>query len=341
MLEVRNLEKHFPVRRGILRRTQGYVKAVDGVSLTLDRGETLGLVGESGCGKTTAGRSILRLISPSRGDILFSSRSLSGEGEETRRVNVATVSREELRQLRRDMQIIFQDPYSSLDPRMSVADLVGEPLYVHGIAKGAELRDRVEQLLVAVGLNADHMQRYSHEFSGGQRQRIGIARALALRPQMIVADEPISALDVSIQAQVVTLLQDLQEEFDLTYLIVTHDLTVVRYLCDRVAVMYLGQIVEIATAEALFADPLHPYTEALLSAVPLPDPAMRIEQIVLEGDVPSPLNPPSGCRFHPRCRYAQDICKKEVPEFRDMSEGRSVACHFADTLDLRPFGRSS
>ncbi|MCV0378357.1 MAG: ATP-binding cassette domain-containing protein [Nitratireductor sp.] len=341
LLEVRNLEKHFPVRRGILRRTQGYVKAVDGVSLTLDRGETLGLVGESGCGKTTAGRSILRLISPSRGDILFSSRSLSGEGEETRRVNVATVSREELRQLRRDMQIIFQDPYSSLDPRMSVADLVGEPLYVHGIAKGAELRDRVEQLLVAVGLNADHMQRYSHEFSGGQRQRIGIARALALRPQMIVADEPISALDVSIQAQVVTLLQDLQEEFDLTYLIVTHDLTVVRYLCDRVAVMYLGQIVEIATAEALFADPLHPYTEALLSAVPLPDPAMRIEQIVLEGDVPSPLNPPSGCRFHPRCRYAQDICKKEVPEFRDMSEGRSVACHFADTLDLRPFGRSS
>nr|WP_210346656.1 ATP-binding cassette domain-containing protein [Nitratireductor aquimarinus] len=265
MLEVRNLEKHFPVRRGILRRTQGYVKAVDGVSLTLDRGETLGLVGESGCGKTTAGRSILRLISPSRGDILFSSRSLSGEGEETRRVNVATVSREELRQLRRDMQIIFQDPYSSLDPRMSVADLVGEPLYVHGIAKGAELHDRVEQLLVAVGLNADHMQRYSHEFSGGQRQRIGIARALALRPQMIVADEPISALDVSIQAQVVTLLQDLQEEFDLTYLIVTHDLTVVRYLCDRVAVMYLGQIVEIATAEALFADPLHPYTEALLS----------------------------------------------------------------------------
>ncbi|MBN7759433.1 ABC transporter ATP-binding protein [Nitratireductor aquimarinus] len=265
LLEVRNLEKHFPVRRGILRRTQGYVKAVDGVSLTLDRGETLGLVGESGCGKTTAGRSILRLISPSRGDILFSSRSLSGEGEETRRVNVATVSREELRQLRRDMQIIFQDPYSSLDPRMSVADLVGEPLYVHGIAKGAELHDRVEQLLVAVGLNADHMQRYSHEFSGGQRQRIGIARALALRPQMIVADEPISALDVSIQAQVVTLLQDLQEEFDLTYLIVTHDLTVVRYLCDRVAVMYLGQIVEIATAEALFADPLHPYTEALLS----------------------------------------------------------------------------
>lgn len=338
LLDVRNLEKHFPVRRGLLRRTQGYVKAVDNVSLTLDKGETLGLVGESGCGKTTTGRAILRLISPSNGDVMFASKTLARNGEETRQVNVAEVSGEELRKLRRDMQIIFQDPYSSLDPRMSVADLVGEPLYVHGLARGSELRDRVEQLLISVGLNTDHMHRYPHQFSGGQRQRIGIARALALRPQFIVADEPISALDVSIQAQVVTLLQDLQAEFDLTYLIVTHDLTVVRYLSNRVAVMYLGQIVEIGKTEELFAAPLHPYTEALLSAVPLPNPETRVEQIILEGDVPSPLDPPQGCRFHPRCRYARAVCSQETPEFRDMGNGHQVACHFAEQLSLRPFG---
>ncbi len=323
-----------------MRRTQGYVKAVDDVTLSFAKGETVGLVGESGCGKTTTGRSILRLIAPTSGEILFSSKELARDGEATRRVNVADLPDEDLRRLRRDMQIIFQDPYTSLDPRMAVADLVGEPLYVHGIARGSELRDRVESLLIAVGLSADHMQRFPHEFSGGQRQRIGIARALALRPQFIVADEPISALDVSIQAQVVTLLQDLQEEFDLTYLVVTHDLTVVRYMSDRVAVMYLGQIVEIAKSEELFEHPRHPYTEALLSAIPVPDPKTRVNQILLEGDVPSPLNPPSGCRFHTRCRYAKDICRKENPEFRAMGEEHYSACHFAETLPLKPFGKS-
>lgn len=338
LLEVRNLDKHFPVRRGVLRRVSGQVRAVDNVSLTLSTGETLGLVGESGCGKTTTGRAILRLIEPTSGEVFFSSRALASEGQAYRRVDVTNASAEDLRMLRRDMQIIFQDPYSSLDPRMSVADLVGEPLYVHGIARGSELRDRVEQILVTVGLNTDHMRRYPHEFSGGQRQRIGIARALALKPQLIVADEPISALDVSIQAQVITLLQDLQEQFDLTYLVVTHDLTMVRYLSDRVAVMYLGQIVEIAAADELFVNPLHPYTEALLSAVPQPDPLRRVDQILLEGDVPSPLNPPSGCRFNPRCRYAQEICRREQPEFKDMDNGHWAACHFADSLKLRPFG---
>lgn len=338
LLEVRNLQMYFPIHRGVLRRVSGHVRAVDNVSLTLSTGETLGLVGESGCGKTTTGRAILRLIEPTNGEVFFSSRALAAEGQERRRVDVTNASPEDMRKLRRDMQIIFQDPYSSLDPRMSVADLVGEPLHVHGIAHGSELRDRVEQILVTVGLNADHMRRYPHEFSGGQRQRIGIARALALKPQFIVADEPISALDVSIQAQVITLLQDLQEQFDLTYLVVTHDLTMVRYLSDRVAVMYLGQIVEVAAAEELFVNPLHPYTEALLSAVPQPDPRRRVDQILLEGDVPSPLNPPSGCRFNPRCRYAQEICRREQPEFRDTGNGHWAACHFADSLKLRPFG---
>lgn len=339
LLEVTNLQKHFPVRRGLLRRVTGYVKAVDDVSIAIEKGETVGLVGESGCGKTTVGRSILRLTPATRGDIMFSSKALARDGEVTRRVNVANVGSEELRILRRDMQIIFQDPYSSLDPRMNVADLIGEPLYVHGSARGSELRDRVEEMMLAVGLNADHMKRFPHEFSGGQRQRIGIARALALRPQFIVADEPISALDVSIQAQVVTLLQDLQEQFDLTYLVVAHDLTVVRYLSDRVAVMYLGKIVELASAEALFAAPRHPYTEALLSAVPLPNPELKVDQIILEGDVPSPLNPPTGCRFHPRCRYAQDICRQDEPETRVMGANHQVACHFAETLTLRPFAQ--
>ncbi|WP_338610794.1 ABC transporter ATP-binding protein [Pelagibacterium nitratireducens] len=337
LLEVNNLQKHFPVRRGLLRRVSGHIKAVDDVNLSIEKGETIGLVGESGCGKTTVGRAILRLTPATRGDIMFSSRALAREGETTRRINVADTGPEDLRKLRRDMQIIFQDPYSSLDPRMNVADLIGEPLYVHGIARGRELLDRVEEMMIAVGLNADHMRRFPHEFSGGQRQRIGIARALVLRPQFIVADEPISALDVSIQAQVVTLLQDLQEQFDLTYLVVAHDLTVVRYLSNRVAVMYLGKIVELATAEALFASPLHPYTEALLSAVPLPNPDVKVDQIILEGDVPSPLNPPTGCRFHPRCRYAQDICRRDIPETREMGDNHQVACHFAETLKLRPF----
>ncbi len=336
LVEVENLKKHFPVRKGVFRRTRGYVKAVDGIDLFVNEGEIVGLVGESGCGKTTAGRSILRLTPPTAGAVRFRSKTLAGPNERHRTVDVATATGAELRKLRRDMQIIFQDPYSSLDPRISVAGIVGEPLYVHGIAKGSELRDRVRDLLVAVGLAPEHMDRYAHEFSGGQRQRIGIARALALRPQFVTADEPISALDVSIQAQVINLLKDLQEEFDLTYLVIAHDLSVVRYLCDRVAVMYLGRIVELATSEELFSAPKHPYTEALISAVPVPDPHLRMEQIILEGDVPSPLNQPTGCHFHPRCRYATGVCRNERPTYRDLGGQHFVSCHLAETLDLRP-----
>ncbi|MBT9160316.1 MAG: ABC transporter ATP-binding protein [Dehalococcoidia bacterium] len=336
LLEVKNLKKYFPVRKGILRRVVAQVKAVDDVDMHIKEREILGLVGESGCGKTTIGRTILRLIEPTEGKVIFRSKRLARSGEQYREVDVTTAPPKLLKTLRRDMQIIFQDPYSSLNPRMTVGSIVGEPLLVHGVARGSEREDRVRQLLHAVGLKQDHMKRYPHEFSGGQRQRIGIARALALDPQLIVADEPISALDVSIQAQVLNLLEDLQEEFGLTYLFIAHNLSVVKHISDRVAVMYLGRIVELAKTEDIFDNPKHPYTEALMSAVPVPDPDYNVERIILEGDVPSPVNPPSGCYFHPRCRYAKEVCKTETPDYRTVGGEHFATCHFADSLNLRP-----
>jgi peptide/nickel transport system ATP-binding protein len=339
LIDVKGLKKHFPVRKGILRRVVAQVKAVDGIDLYIKEGETLGLVGESGCGKTTAGRTILRLIEPTDGSVIFRSKRMAATGEEYKDVDVAKASRKTLKSLRRDMQIIFQDPYSSLNPRMTVGAIVGEPLLVHGISKGSkgrEREDRVRELLASVGLKPDHMKRYPHEFSGGQRQRIGVARALALDPQLIIADEPVSALDVSIQAQVLNLLESLQEEFGLTYLFIAHDLAVVKHISNRVAVMYLGKIVELCDTEALFLHPKHPYTEALMSAVPVPDPDYDVERILLEGDVPSPVDPPSGCYFHPRCRYAKEICKTEAPVYRNLGNDHFVTCHLADTLDLQP-----
>jgi len=336
LLEVKNLRQHFPVHRGIFRRVVGHVKAVDDIDLYIREGEALGLVGESGCGKTTAGRTILRLIEPTSGKILFHSKKLSGPGEEYRKVDVSSAPSKLLKALRRDMQIIYQDPYSSLNPRMEVGDIISEPLRVHGIAKGSELKDRVGKLLDAVGINPDYMKRYPHEFSGGQRQRIGIARAIALDPQLIVADEPVSALDVSIQAQVINLLMDLQQKMGLTYLFISHDLSVVKHISMRVAVMYLGKIVELAETEELFSNPKHPYSEALMSAVPIPDPDFHADEIILKGDVPSPVNPPSGCYFHPRCRYARKICTSDSPVYRDLGNEHFVTCHLADSLSLRP-----
>ena len=315
LLEVDNLKKYFPVRGGIFGKTMAHVKAVDGVSFTLRKGETLGLVGESGSGKATTGRAILRLIEPSGGRVRF-------DGQD-----VLTLGKKELRALRRRMQIIFQDPYASLNPRMTVGSIVGEPFAIHKIASGEERVHRVEALLMRVGLSADQMRRYPHEFSGGQRQRIGVARALALNPEFIIGDEPVSALDVSVQAQVINLLEDLQKEFGLTYLIIAHDLSVVRHISHRIAVMYLGKIVEIADNEVLYGDPQHPYTEALLSAVPVPDPRRKQKRIVLKGDIPSPINPPSGCVFHTRCPIAEDRCKTELPELRTLPDGRILACH--------------
>ena len=315
LLEVRGLEKYFPVRRGLLRRVVGHVKAVDGVSFHLKRKQTLGLVGESGCGKTTAGRTILRLLEPTGGEILFRGRDL------------ALLSRAALRAERRNMQIIFQDPYSSLNPRMTAGAIVGEGLTVHGLARGPELRARVHDLLHRVGLQDEHMDQYPHEFSGGQRQRIGIARALALNPQFIVCDEPVSALDVSIQAQVINLLEDLQEEFELSYLFIAHDLSVVRHISDRVAVMYMGKIVEIGACDELFENALHPYTHALLSAVPVPDPKSKRKRIVLEGGVPSALNPPDYCRFYDRgCPRRMPRCRERCPALTDVGDDHRVAC---------------
>jgi oligopeptide transport system ATP-binding protein len=315
LLEVQNLKKHFPIKGGVLSRTIGYVYAVDDISFTLHRGETLGLVGESGCGKSTTGRTILRLIEPTAGAIKF-------EGQ-----NITDLDKGSMRSLRREMQIIFQDPYASLNPRMTVGSIIGEPLEIHKIAKGAEKEDQVASLLQKVGLRAEDMRKYPHEFSGGQRQRIGIARALGLNPKLIVCDEPVSALDVSIQAQVINLLGDLQEEFGLSYLFIAHNLNVVEHISNRVAVMYLGKIVELASDTDLYNNPQHPYTEALLSAVPIPDPTAQKKRIILEGDVPSPINPPSGCHFHTRCPYKEQICHEVEPEFKDIGGGHWVACH--------------
>lgn len=320
LLRVDNLVKHFPIMRGLLQKQVGAVRAVDGVSFELKRGETLGLVGESGCGKSTTGRAVLQLYRPTSGNVHFDGTDLTA------------IKGEELRAMRRKMQMIFQDPYASLNPRMTVGEIIREPLIVHKVATESEADERVKQLLELVKLNPSFSTRYPHEFSGGQRQRIGIARALALQPSFIVCDEPISALDVSIQAQVVNLLEELQKEFNLTYLFIAHDLSMVRHISDRVAVMYLGVIVELSTRDELYGHPLHPYSQALLSAVPIPDPVIEKtrQRIILTGDVPSPANPPSGCRFRTRCPIAEAICAESRPEFREIKPGHFVACFFAD-----------
>jgi peptide/nickel transport system ATP-binding protein len=323
LLDVSDLKMYFPIRKGFLQNVVGHVKAVDAVNFSLCCGETLGLVGESGCGKTTVGRCLIRAYQPTGGAIRY-----RNENDQT--VDLAQMPESMLKPYRRELRMIFQDPYASLNPRMTVLDIVGEPLFVQGIAKGKDLEDRVAELLRKVGLRPEYMRRYPHAFSGGQRQRIGVARALALDPRVVICDEAVSALDVSVQAQILNLLLDLQAEFNLTYLFISHDLSVVEYIANRVAVMYVGKLVEIAPTATLFAIPKHPYTEALLSAVPKPDPRLRGQRIILEGEVADPANPPSGCYFHPRCRYAKSICKTEEPPLRDLGDKHFVACHFAE-----------
>jgi oligopeptide/dipeptide ABC transporter ATP-binding protein len=315
LLSVENLEVHFPIRKGLLSRTAGYVYAVDDVSFTLGKGETLGIVGESGCGKTTTGLAVIRLIEPTAGTVRF------GESD------ITTLNTSELRTFKRQIQMIFQDPYSSLNPRMTVNHILRDPMEIHNVYPGAERGERIAYLLEKVGLRPEQGRRYPHEFSGGQRQRIGIARALALNPQVIIGDEPVSALDVSIQAQIINLLIDLQQEFDLSYIIIAHDLAVVEHICDRIAVMYLGKVVEQSSYNNVYSDPKHPYTEALLSAIPVADPRVNKERMILKGDVPSPINPPSGCAFHPRCPHRMDVCDQAAPELKDIGGNHQVACY--------------
>ncbi|HUV24371.1 MAG TPA: oligopeptide/dipeptide ABC transporter ATP-binding protein [Methanomassiliicoccales archaeon] len=351
LIEARDMKKYFPIRGGLFKKSIGSVKAVDGVSFFIRKGETLGLVGESGCGKTTAGRTMLQLTSPTSGHVYWkmpeadrerlmelekelNGRELNGKSSEENELleiqekyALDMKASEDLRMLRKEMQIVFQDPFSSLNPRMLIKDVIGEPLLVHGISRGEELRNRVTSMLERVGLNPEHLYRYPHEFSGGQRQRIGVARALALNPEFIVLDEPTSALDVSVQAQMLNLLNDLQNEFDLTYLFISHDLSTIRYMCDRINVMYLGKVVESAPKDGIFENPRHPYTKALLSVLPVPDPTYTKERIVLSGDVPSPANPPSGCRFHTRCKFREAVCEREEPMLREIAKDHYVACH--------------
>jgi oligopeptide/dipeptide ABC transporter ATP-binding protein len=315
LLTVEDLEVHFPIKKGLLSKTVGFVYAVAGVSITLGKGETLGLVGESGCGKTTTGLATLRLIEPTGGTVRFQDS------------DITQMDKSQLRALKKEIQIIFQDPYSSLNPRMTVSQILSDPMEIHGVYRGAERHDRIAYLLEKVGLTPEQGRRYPHEFSGGQRQRIGIARALALNPQVIIGDEPVSALDVSIQAQIINLLVDLQKEFHLSYIIIAHDLAVVEHICDRIAVMYLGKIVEMAAYKNVYTDPKHPYTQALLSAIPVPDPKTTRKRMILKGDVPSPINPPSGCAFHPRCSHRMDICDKEIPMLKDIGGNHTVACY--------------
>ena len=330
LLEVQDLQMHYPIQRGLLRRTIGMVKAVDGVTFTIHKGETLGLVGESGCGKTTTGRAILRAVEPTAGQIRYHRR----DGET---IDLAPLDEQRLRPYRREIRMIFQDPYSSLNPRMTLLQLIGDPMRINRVASGKALEERVARLLRRVGLRPEYMRRYPHAFSGGERQRISIARALALDPRLVVADEAVSALDVSVRAQILNLLQELQDEFELTYLFIAHDLSVVEHICDRVAVMYVGKLVELAPTDELYRHPQHPYTEALLSAVPIADPRLRDKsrRIVLQGDVPDPANAPSGCSFHPRCPYAQERCKVEEPPLREIGPDHYTACHFSEELTLR------
>ncbi|MEK4711805.1 MULTISPECIES: ABC transporter ATP-binding protein [Sporosarcina] len=319
LLEVHNIKKYFPIKKKLFSKKKEFVKAVDGVSFTVKKGETLSIVGESGCGKSTTGRVLMKLLDATEGRIIF-------EGQD-----ITDLTDDEIRPLRKEFQMVFQDPYASLNPRLTVKEIIEEPLIVHNIEK-SKRADRVIELLEVVGLNRYHANRYPHEFSGGQRQRIGIARALAVNPKLIIADEPVSALDVSIQSQILNLLKDLQEQYNLTYVFIAHDLSVVEHISDRVGVMYLGRLVELADRDGLFGGPLHPYTKALLSAVPIPDPTLRRDRIILKGDIPSPADPPSGCTFHTRCPFAQQLCKDQVPEFRELGKGHFVACHFAEEL---------